>query len=182
VSHTPMRFVPIPGLGIEMSVTPVTQGQWLEMMNSNPSVNGGFRRENYPVENVSAADAETFCALLSVRYGRTYRLPTPVEWNHASLWRTEAVVSGAATDVGWFAPLAAGESARVGLLPPNRYGLHDMLGNVWEWSRGDDSFRWINGGSWKETLEAARGLEFSRLCRSDLRTGNIGFRIVREAP
>ena len=105
---------------------------------------------------VSWHDAVEFCAWLSAREGRTYRLPTEAEWEYACRAGTTTVFNtGDALPAGfqkWYRDLAsralyfpkgemppevswsAGEvSLRVAGTPPNAWGLYDMHGNVAEW-------------------------------------------------
>ena len=67
-----------------MQRTPVTQGQWREIMGTNPS---GFSDcgDMCPVETVSWGEAQAFIRALNERYpGRNYRLPTEAEWEYAA--------------------------------------------------------------------------------------------------
>jgi len=64
----------------EMSKYPITQKQWEAVMGSNSSY---FKGENHPVECVSWHEAIEFCAILSIKTGKTYRLPTEAEWEYA---------------------------------------------------------------------------------------------------
>jgi formylglycine-generating enzyme required for sulfatase activity len=62
----------------------------------------------------------------------TYRLPTEFEWEYAAR-------AGADDDISWdavqeTAQIAVLTTAPVGQKKPNSWGLHDMLGNVWEWT------------------------------------------------
>jgi formylglycine-generating enzyme required for sulfatase activity len=78
-----------------MSKLPVTQGNYLSLMSTNPSFftpsNGYTSDLNRPVEQVSWSDATNYCAKLTQQErvaGRIftnwiYRLPTEAEWEHA---------------------------------------------------------------------------------------------------
>ncbi|MDR2629727.1 MAG: SUMF1/EgtB/PvdO family nonheme iron enzyme [Spirochaetaceae bacterium] len=136
-NERPQRQVSLGGFSI--GKYEVTQGEYEAVMGSNPSsFKGG---STLPVETVSWLDAVEFCNRLSraanltpaytisganVMWNRSangYRLPTEAEWEYAC---------GEWID-GW----VGGNSGRVihpvGQLAANRYGLHDMIGNVQEW-------------------------------------------------
>jgi len=63
-----------------MGKFPVTQAQYQAVTGKNPSY---FRGDNLPVETVSWYDAVKFCAILSEKTGRNYRLPSEAEWEYA---------------------------------------------------------------------------------------------------
>ena len=120
----------------------VTQAQYVAVAGRNPSV---FVGDDLPVEHVSWADAAAFCKALGElpaerEAGRRYRLPTEAEWEYCCR-------AGAATPYhtgrrllpsqARYAFCSRGEpkqTAFVGSYPPNAWGLHDMHGNVWEWT------------------------------------------------
>ena len=62
-----------------------------------------------------------------------YRLPTEAEWQYACTAGVPAYRYGPVDDIAWYAGNSDGHPHRVGLKTPNDWGLHDMLGNVWEW-------------------------------------------------
>jgi formylglycine-generating enzyme required for sulfatase activity len=90
--------------------------------------------ERHPVVNVAWEDAAAFCAWLTRKEGKRYRLPSEAEWEYGCR-------AGTATryHVGeGLEPTQAnygrnlGSPAPVGSYPPNGFGLFDMHGNVWE--------------------------------------------------
>jgi formylglycine-generating enzyme len=125
---------------------PVTQGQYEQIMKSNPSrfhagAGGGA---DLPVESVSWDDAVRFCRVLSElpeekQAGRVYRLPTEAEWEFACRAGSEAPFSYGASlgadaanfDASRPAPPEAPTAS--GAFPASHFGLCDMHGNVWEW-------------------------------------------------
>jgi formylglycine-generating enzyme required for sulfatase activity len=86
-----------------LAKTEVTQGQWVAVMNSNPS---NFKRANLPVENVSWEDAQAFIAKLndkqSLPQGWKFALPTEAQWEYACRAGEKGPYSGGSLDeVGW---------------------------------------------------------------------------------
>lgn len=116
----------------------VTQGQWRALMGTQPS---GFRRcgEDCPVEEISWDDAKAFLARLNQKVaGRKdgpYRLASEAEWEYACRGGSHETYCGGnhADAVAWFNGNSAEKTHPVGKKAPNRFGLHDMSGNVSEW-------------------------------------------------
>jgi len=103
-----------------LAATEVTQAQWTAIMGSNPNAHKG---DQFPVEKVSFEDAQAFLARLNSKVpGGGFRLPAEAEWEFAA--------ADAQPVAGGTAPQPAGSG------PPNKFGLHEMLGNVWEWCSG----------------------------------------------
>ncbi len=181
--------------------------------------NPGFdQSDNDPVVCVSWQDAKAFAAWLSRTTGVLYRLPTEAEWEYAaradtatarhwgddvaegcryanigdrSLGRVHAMAGLAPCDDGY--PY----TAPVGSFLPNAFGLHDMLGNAWEWTEdcwlpgyvgapgdgsarleGDCAWRVPRGASWNSHYRNVRSS--NRGTYRDARYVHIGFRVVRE--
>jgi uncharacterized protein (TIGR02996 family) len=79
--------------GFFMGFCPVVQGQWISVMETNPSrFDGPFR----PVENVTFYDAQEFCTRLTAHLGgrATVRIPTEAEWEWAVLPRRITLTTG----------------------------------------------------------------------------------------
>ena len=115
----------------------VTQGEWKALMGSNPSAHQGkdfANPDRMPVEQVSWEDAQSFVRKLNERVaGGGFRLPTEAEWEFAA--RAGGSFSAQGLErVAWFnAPAQAYAPLPVGSKQPNKLGLFDMQGNVWEW-------------------------------------------------
>ncbi|WP_419938203.1 SUMF1/EgtB/PvdO family nonheme iron enzyme [Candidatus Palauibacter sp.] len=99
----------------------------------------GWGRGDRPVIHVSYRDAETYLAWLAEVTGRPYRLPSSAEWEYAARagtttarWWGDEVGSGHAVCEECGLEWEVGSTAPTGSLPPNPWGLHDMLGNVQE--------------------------------------------------
>jgi formylglycine-generating enzyme required for sulfatase activity len=126
--------------------TEVTQGQWEAVMGSKPWSGKKHNREgaDYPASYVDWNDAAEFCRKLSMREGKTYRLPTEAEWEYACRAGTTTAYhfgddESRLSEYAWYGgTFDRGKSEKrfaqpVGRLKPNAWGLHDVHGNVWEW-------------------------------------------------
>lgn len=132
-----------------LATTEVTQQQFLQVMEINPSWRQPPNVEpeefslDFPVENVTWDQAVDFCRRLSElpdekAAGRSYRLPTEAEWEYACRAGSSVPYQ---YDRGGSRVAETGEAAgfperalsKVGSYPSNPFGLHDMRGNVWEW-------------------------------------------------
>ncbi len=182
----------------------------------------GWGRGRRPVIHVDFKQAMAYVAWLSRKTGKTYALPSESQWEYAARaggtaetpWgRTKDqacrvanvydATAKAKQPFDWPAfPCEDGftETAPVGSFAPNAFGLHDTLGNVWEWiadcyrptfagAPTDGSAveadtcmkRMSKGGSWNIFPAWVRpgyryGLE------GNLRSSNLGLRVVREMP
>lgn len=99
----------------------------------------GWGRGDRPVVHVSLLDVETYLAWLREATGRPYRLPGSAEWEYAARagtttarWWGDEVGRGHAVCDECGLEWEVGSTAPTGSLPPNPWGLHDMLGNVSE--------------------------------------------------
>jgi len=157
-----------------------------------------------PVVCVSWNDANAYAAWLSARTGHVYRLPSEAEWEYAAR-------AGAATARPWgdainrddanygsdkcCGPAVGGRdrwrfTSPVGSFAGNRFGLYDMLGNVWQWTQDcaadyaaaekpDCSRHMVRGGAWFQAPDQIRSA--ARAADSaDFRIGDIGFRVARD--
>lgn len=157
-----------------------------------------------PVESVSWMEAVRFCNLLSIAQGvqpayeiysdaldatrivgsNGYRLPTEAEWEYACRAGTSAPRYGALDDIAWYLGNSEERHHPVGEKAPNDWGLHDMLGNVWEWcfDRYDPevygSYRIFRGGGW---ADPERGCLATNRRRSHptFAIEDLGFRVAR---
>ena len=128
-----------------IGICEVTQQQYETVMGKNPS---RFRGPRRPVEGVWWSHTVEFCTRLSKSTGRTVRLPTEAEWEHACRAGTTSRFSfgdsyydlpGYAhySDVLLATTAPSGEApagtSEVGSRKPNNWGLYDVHGNVFEW-------------------------------------------------
>jgi len=118
----------------------------------------GFEQtDEHPVICVSWTDATNFCDWLGRKTGRSVRLPTEAEWEYACRAGTKTAFWWSDDDAGGKGACNAADrtakkrfkswaifdwddgcvfTSPVGRYRPNAFGLHDMLGNVWEWCSG----------------------------------------------
>jgi formylglycine-generating enzyme required for sulfatase activity len=164
--------------GFWLSDHEVTQAEYQMVMGNNPS---GFNGDTLPVEQVSWDDAVLYCQKLTEREraaGRitaqqAYRLPTEAEWEYAARAGTTAARHGELDAIAWYSGNSAVQTHPVKGKQANAWGLHDMLGNVWEWCEdwygvyptgsvtdptgpGSGSFRVSRGGGWFGHARGAR--------------------------
>lgn len=108
-------------------------------MRSNAS-----SHDDSPVAEVSWDQARGFCQWLSRASGPVVRLPTEIEWEFACRAGSSAEYCFGDDEKGlakhaWYRENSGGHAHRVAGRAPNRWGLHDLHGNVWEWC--DDTWR-----------------------------------------
>ena len=175
----------------------VTQGEWEAVMGAHPSRFSDCD-PRCPVENVSWNDTQEFVRRLNTMEcgrGYAYRLPTEAEWEYAARAGTTGARYGDLDEIAWYRDNSGGRTHPVGLKRANAWGLHDILGNMWEWTgdwngeypsgavtdpKGPESgsHRVFRGGSW---LNHARDVRSAHRLYHDpgVRPYNIGFRLVR---
>jgi len=161
--------------------------------------------KQFPVENVSWDDAQTFCKKMKDKdkQSRKFRLPTEAEWEYACRAGTKTAYyfgddPKTLGDFAWFTDNSEGRTHRVGEKnKPNDWGLHDMHGNVWQWCedyygpynddlKSTDPLRKVKyseerhvlrGGSWVGLAKFCRAA-FRYRCALDARSGLVGFRVA----
>ena len=162
----------------------------------------------FPVESVSWDDAQEFLQKLNEKErgrGYLYRLPTEAEWEYACRGGatseaecsyhffvdkpTDDLSSNQANFNGenpfGNAPKGPylGRPTRVGAYPPNKLGLCDMHGNVWQWCNDlfvpGGSDRVIRGGSWNSIGSGCRAAARNGYAPTDRNSIVFGFRLAR---
>jgi formylglycine-generating enzyme required for sulfatase activity len=173
--------------GFWLGETEVPQAAYQRVMGKNPS---NFRGGTLPVEQVTWTDASAYCRTIGGR------LPTEAEWEYAARGGSAQSRYGDVGQIAWYAANSKGTTHPVGQKLPNGYGLHDMLGNVVEWTNdwhtvalsregidpkgaGTGEFKVLLGGGWFDDKTVIRASYRSRIEVED-RDYNIGFRCVGE--
>jgi formylglycine-generating enzyme required for sulfatase activity len=180
----------------------VTQMQWTEIMDNNPSE---FINENRPVERVSWNDVQVFVQRLNTKEETNkYRLPTEAEWEYsARAGSNSAYTFGGDTNIlsqyAWYRKNSGGKTHPVGQLHSNAWELYDMHGNVHEWCQDwfDRKYysqspsnaplgpstglaKALRGGDWGSEDWYCRCASRS-LSSPDRRSNRLGFRVIRTA-
>lgn len=186
----------------------VTFDEWYQCVNAGGCEQrpkdegwGGGRR---PVIGVSWNDVQQYVQWLSQKTGQEYRLPSEAEWEYAAR-------AGTATTYPWGDDIGRNrancnlcgsrwdrkQTAPVGSFKPNALGLHDMIGNVWEWVddcwndtyqgapttgapwlNGQCSQRVLRGGSWMDPAQSLRSAARLRYFIGS-RFNFFGFRVAK---
>jgi hypothetical protein len=98
--------------------------------------------------------AVAYCEWLSVKTGRTFRLPTEKEWEAAARAGEAGDAPAAVDEVAWHKGNSGALTHVPGERKPNAFGLYDMLGNAWEYCLEFDKppvyGPVLRGGSWTE--------------------------------
>ncbi len=175
-----------------MGRTEVTQEQWSRVMPFNPSQSASDPdAATRPVENLSWNLAQQFCMATGMRF------PTEAEWEYSCRAGTTGSRYGPLLDIAWYFDNAWQATRPVGLQAPNALGLHDSIGNVYEWVQ--DWYTPFTSDSVIDPTGAADGFDKvirggnhgsgSNMCRSSRRGTNspagaspgLGFRVARNA-
>ncbi|MFB1490063.1 MULTISPECIES: SUMF1/EgtB/PvdO family nonheme iron enzyme [unclassified Thiocapsa] len=154
------------------------------------------------------------CAAANLVRGKAWQvaLPSELEWEKAARGGQLDTIFSWGDDPNPeranYTNSAIGDTSVVGCFPPNGFGLHDLLGNTWEWTRSlwgkdfrppdfgypydpadstrevlearDDVFRVVRGGAWGSRQDLAR-CAYRLANRPDNRYYSLGFRVVLRA-
>jgi len=169
--------------------------------------------EGLPVVRVTWEESVAYCDWLSEQTGREYRLPSEAEWEFACRAGSRAPFACgheiSMTDANYLydengTRVGVGHRTPVGCFSPNRFGLHDLHGNVCEWVADSwhanylgapaDGTAWISAGDMRRVIRGGAWDYMPRLLRSSWRdwrlatqhADNIGFRVatgdLKQAP
>ncbi len=183
-----------------LAAHPVTRGLYAAPGSGTPD---GPR---VPVAEVSWLDAVRFCDRLSRAEGLTpcyspggdpdaldtawdreadgYRLPTEAEWEYACRAGSSEVRHGDLDAIAWHRANSGSRAHEVATREPNAWGLHDTIGNVWEWCWDlyDPAvygpYRVFRGGGWNDLPHGCRA-SCRRRSHPTLRVDDLGFRLAR---
>jgi formylglycine-generating enzyme required for sulfatase activity len=158
----------------------------------------GNDKDDHPVVNIRWDEAHAYAEWLSAQTGQVYRLPREAEWEYAAR-------GGSITQAWWLeleldqvcnSATHLGQTAPVGSLTANPFDLHDMAGNVWEWTCSEYNPTYadgkaqqcaadtplnisVRGGGW-DSGAAACSPTFRYFLPPASRHPALGFRLVRE--
>lgn len=113
----------------------------------------GWGHAGYPAISITRQAAEAFCAWLSAKTGRTYRLPTEAEWVRAAGLAAGKDAGASREAIVWHRGNASATTHPVASRKPDALGLFDLFGNAAEWVTTADNTRVTRGGSFRDTLE-----------------------------
>ena len=187
-------------VAFELATCQLTQAEYARVAEQWPSA---ARGASLPVDSVSWWDAVQWCNAASEQQGLEpayrlddadgiepvtgadgYRLPTEAEWEHACRAGTTGPRYGELDDIAWHRGNSGEQSRPVGGRQPNLWGLHDLLGNVWEWcwdvydEQVYGSYRVLRGGGWFDEHWSCRA-SVRRRSHPSLRIDDVGFRVAR---
>ena len=191
IADAPMyEYIPVMGAGLDIYVsrTQVTNEQYKAFVDATghqaPSnwVNGTYPagEENYPVNVVSAADAEAYCSWLTANDAENlYRLPTESEWELAAGHMPKDAdfncgVNDGRTPVEQYAKVTRGA-----------HGAIDFWGNVWEWTsternnNGTAVTLGVKGGAWNTARTDCRTEYRDEGRDASLGYEDVGFRVIQ---
>lgn len=183
--------------------TEVTEAQWQAVMGSNPSKFDSCG-PNCPVVKVGWNDIQQFIQKLNAKTGQSYRLPSEAEWEYTARAGSQSKYSFGDSESqldqhAWYRENSGNYIKPVAGKQANAFGLHDMHGNVLEWTQDcwhdnyigapSDGSAWITSCSGVE-MRMLRGGDFSSsplFLRSDYRnrfepdwrSRGIGFRLAK---
>ncbi|MFJ4918523.1 formylglycine-generating enzyme family protein [Streptomyces sp. NPDC088725] len=185
----------------QLATFPTTQALYTQITGRRPSTADG---DKLPVEGVSWWDAIRFCNALSQHDGLAsayhlhadeegvewdasangYRLPTEAEWEYACRAGTTGPHYGPLDEIAWYRGNSQERIHDVGGKQPNPWGLHDMLGNVWNWcwdiydAEVYGSYRVLRGGGWFDEYWSCRA-SARRRSHPSFQVDDVGFRVAR---
>jgi formylglycine-generating enzyme len=205
--------------GRDMRGCDTYDGEWKHRPDNSWENPAFVQAGSHPVTCVSWNDAKAYAGWMSSTTGHRYRLPSASEWEYASRSGGEALQpwnpdgTGACESANVADQSAAGRypgwttyacndgyvyTSPVGSFKPNAFGLHDMLGNVFQWTEdcwypdyvgapidgsartaADCSEHELRGGSWFTNPAFVRA-DYRNHFDANYRTSSVGIRLVRD--
>jgi len=174
--------------------------KWEKKSGANWKNSGFNQTDNNPVVCVSWNDAKKYTNWLSKKTNKNYRLPTESEWEYVARagTTTKYSFSDSSSSLGsyaWYNSNSGSKTHKVGTKKPNRWGLYDMHGNVWEWCEdwyvdnykstprdgssynNKKSYKILRGGSWDYDANVLRSAN-RNWGAADSTGSDSGFRLV----
>lgn len=184
-----------------IQTTEVTNAQWNAIMGNTYLRKDGDL--SLPVTKISWNDVKTFVDKLNSKENTdTYSLPTEAQWEYAAragssaLWSCGNTIA-CAEKTAWFFP-AGGKYGphSVATKQPNKFGLYDMHGNVWEMTEDcyenenmkekaeelgttDCDQKVIRGGGWNHNVFITRSAKRNMIGKTESYRDDVGFRIIK---
>lgn len=184
--------------------------QWLQKASTDWKNPGYAQTGASPVTCVNWRDAKAYAGWLAKKTGKSYRLPSEAEWEYAARagtatpFNTGAFIQPAQANYNSTVSYAGSETllsragpVAVGSYPPNAFRVHDMHGNVWEWTEdcynarydgapadgtawlfGDCRRRALRGGAWSSPPWEVRSAARYPALAADRFAGRVGFRVA----
>jgi len=195
-------MVKIPNRNYEMEKYPITIAEYMHFANDVKNHYPEWKEkkidyyesknltDNAPVIGISWYDATAYCKWISEKTGDNYRLPTEKEWEYACRAGTETEWSFGDDEkelekYAWYEKNSDSTTHLVGEKLPNKWGLYDMHGNVWEWCEDwydkDKDRKVLRGGSWGSDAVFTRSA-FRYWDDPVSRISIGGFRLLRTLP
>jgi len=211
-------FVQATGHESGTSCSAWTDGKWAPTPGRSWRNPGYLQDPSHPAVCLNWNDAKAYVAWLSGKTGKAYRLLTEAEWEYAARagsttryyfgdqdddfcrFGNGADQTAKKTHPEWTVlPCDDGylTTAPVGSFKPNRFGLYDMLGNVWQWvedcyansyrdapidgtarTRVDCRLHSLRGGSWNDSAKSVRSASRNGVATEE-RNNTDGLRVAR---
>ena len=174
----PMVWVPDGG-GFWVGKYLVRQNDFEAVAGYNPS---NFRRPNLPVESVSWESAMAFIDKLNQYEAKAGKLPKGYHYSLPKESQWETFNDDAKIDLAATSRLNTLSSTQdVGYSEPNKYGLYDTIGNVWEWCLDDfdqNGNHSLRGGCWLSSAEHFPNADTRNAGGAKYADQFTGFRVV----
>jgi formylglycine-generating enzyme required for sulfatase activity/CRP-like cAMP-binding protein/chromosome segregation ATPase len=203
--EVPRHAVSVPAFAVsQYEVTFAEYDRFARATGRRLPYDESWGRGDRPVINVSWSDARAYTRWLSDQTGKSYRLPSEAEWEYAAragsltnFWWQDVNENRHANCFNCGSDWDGARTAPVGSFAANDFGLHDVAGNVQEWTADcyhgsyqgapTDGSAWaqdgcdmrvVRGGAYTSPLDSLRSAKRSQYSQ-DARLDNLGFRVVR---
>jgi formylglycine-generating enzyme required for sulfatase activity len=193
-------FVAASGHNAGNSCYVLTGDKWADTPDRNWRNPGSAQTDNDPVACVNWEDVQAYVRWLTQKTGQTYRLPSEAEWEYACRGGANQTYCGSDSvdSVAVYGRKSGDKTQPVGGKQANAWGLHDMSGNVCEWTQDcwndnysgapSDGNAWttgtcgqrvVRGGSWSSFASNTRAASRNRVDAAYRDSDGLGFRLAR---